>query len=221
MCSVRFINKIPKCIWIIFAIIGVIAIVTISYFIIQSLNSHYEDDETVKEESTEKTKKDNEDFDLEISLRKHRANLEHQREIEKEKNKHRAMTIGIILPICLVITVLICGTIIAIYRKVGVTQPMQSQNQQRNGMEMNEARMTIPKARMEDFITLSNMGFDKKNIAENINKTSSLGQVVDNLMAIDNENAVKRDTNHENETINANIGDVKSADTEMIYLGTI
>ena len=86
-------------------------------------------------------------------------------------------------------------------------------------MEMMEAKITIPKARMDDFITLSNMGFNKKNIAENINKTSTLGQSVEKLMAIDG--TFKEEANNGNEIINANQNDVTSAETEMIYLGTV
>ena len=119
----------------------------------------------------------------------------------------------------MVITALICGTIMVIYCKAGFKKPIQKRNQERDRMEMMETRIAIPKSRMEDFITLTKMGFDKKNIAENINKTRTLGQVVEKLMAIDG--TFEKETNNGNAIINANQIDVISAETEMIDLGTV
>ena len=164
MCNINCLNKIPRSIWILAAILGVIAVTAITYGIIKSLNTHYEEGDDAKEESTEKSKEKVDDFELEIRLRKHKANLEHEREIEKEKNRHKSLTIGIALPICLIIVAMICGTILVIYCKNWNTTKETSQR--KVNMEMVETKIAIPKARLDDFNTLANIGFDKKGIAK-------------------------------------------------------
>ena len=86
MCNINCLNKIPKTIWIVAAILVItIAVTAITYGIVKSLNTHYEERDDAKEESTEQSKEKVDDFELDIRLRKHKANLEHEREIEKEK----------------------------------------------------------------------------------------------------------------------------------------
>ena len=107
-----------------------------------------------------------EDYDIEFNLRKHKDELEYRKEMEMAEKNLKLTKIGIILPIFGVFVTAICCTLIDVYRQ-NFTNALRFQKSyvvtKINDMKPND-KMKLPKLKMNDFHTLLNMGFDKKDV---------------------------------------------------------
>ena len=108
-------KNVPRWLWIIMIIAVIALIIVIAWKINTSLKNTYEKETVAKKERTEKRKDNFKDFEIDFHLRKHAANLKHEKEMTKERQQHELEKLTIALPICLGIVAIICGSVLFIY----------------------------------------------------------------------------------------------------------
>ena len=121
--------------------------------------------------------------EIDFHLKKHDAKLEHEKEMETERNAHTLYKIGLILPCILGVIGTVC---LLIY--LGFIRPkhQRQSNASNNGIP-NESRspntmvnqMYIPKARTSDYNILRTMGYNKKEIVKAITNTTDMEMALD------------------------------------------
>ena len=144
-----------------------------------NLESTFEDDsddkKTVKSEDDDKIK----DFELELHIKKHKAELDHKRQLEMDKHSHQLTKIGILLPSCGIIVFAILGTFI--YYHMKIKKQVNNENGKIKGIKCNDDGLKIPKAKVNDFRELMMMGFEKRKIVKALCETESLDNALDLL----------------------------------------
>ena len=88
------------------------------------------------------------------------------------------------MPVCGVFVTSICLTLIVIYRKNIATLLRAKSNVKVEAQHSKpNDRLKLPKSKINDFKTLINMGFDKKDIVTALNETKTIGFALDRLTA--------------------------------------
>ena len=191
MCNRNYamcVRNTPKSVLILIATLIAIICGIIAYFAISSqIAVEIVETKTDKDERKDKeeTKAEKEDFELDLHLGKHRQDLEHKRLMEKDRLEHVESKINMILPICAIIVIAICGSILLVFFKdkippckrtgknPGATRTLET--------ELNPNPIAIPKSRLDEFKQLIKMGYEVNEICEAINKTPSIGFALDRL----------------------------------------
>ena len=187
MCNhtlLRFRKQNPICFALIITMIITLLIIVIALIVygIQNIGTSFENESDIKKTEKEKDKDKVEDVDIEFHIKKHKAELEHKKEMDAAEKSHELLKIGIILPVCGIFVTALCLTLIVIYRKNIATLFRAKSNVKVEAQHSKpNDRLKLPKSKINDFKTLINMGFDKKDIVTALNETKTIGFALDRL----------------------------------------
>ena len=227
MCSRNtslYFRNMPK--WLIIAITLLIITIAglIAYYIVTNITRSYEKDSIDSAKDNEVTKGEVDDYKLNIHLEKHRANLEHERMVMKEHQEHEMAKINIILPICAVIVMIICGSCLMVYFKDKLPKLGNSatiNKKLKPDMEVKMKPASIPKLRMDDFNQLIKFGFDVDDAASAINASNSFSSALDHLAIRNNTSKmIGNETGKEKTNADSENG-IQTLKTEYVFIGDV
>ena len=141
-------------------------------------------------------------------------------ELKSKNDRYNQGKINIVLPICAVIVIAICGSILLVFFKDKIP-PCKRTGKNPGAIrtlktELNPNSIAIPKSRLDEFKQLIKMGYEVNETCEAINKTPSIGFALDRL----NMKNVTLDNKNENDGKTKNDGnEIKNADSEYIFIG--
>ena len=162
-----------------FIIAIICVIILIAYAIMANMGSTFEDESDDKKMEKNEDKDKIKDFELELHIKKHQAELDHKRQLELDKHSHQLTKIGILLPSCGIIVFAILGTLI--YHHMKNKKQVNIDNGKIQGIKFNDDSFKIPKAKVNDFRELMIMGFEKRKIVKALCETESLDNASDLL----------------------------------------
>ena len=140
--------------------------------------------------------------------------------MEKGRLEHVESKINMILPICAIIVIAICGSILLVFFKnklppckrtgknPGATRTLET--------ELNPNPIAIPKSRLDEFKQLIKMGYEVNQTCEAINNTPSIGFALDRLNM---KNATPDNKNKNDGKTKTDGNEIKKADAEYIFIG--
>ena len=175
-------KNVPRWLWIIMIIAVIALIIVIAWKINASLKNTYEKKSVEKEERKEKRKDNFKDFEIDFHLRKHAANLKHEKEMTKERQQHELDKLTIALPICLGIVAIICGSVLIVYFKYKLPKMRNGVKSHVPEIDLESNPMPIKSSKMDDFERLMQMGYDPKDVIDAINHSDSIGPALKRLI---------------------------------------
>ena len=197
--------------------LAVIFIGVIAYYIASNLTSSFEKDEIETTTDNEVIKGSENDFNLNIHLEKHRANLEHERKLTKDKHEHEMAKINIILPICVIIVLIICCTCLAILFKDKVPNVKGGKKDAKMEVEHKCKKVAIPKSKIDDFNQLIKLGFEINDSVNAINSSDSFGSALD-FLAMNNKDTNQKVINDGKNVKTSLENEIKTVKTDYIFI---
>ena len=132
--------------------------------------------------------------------------------------------INIILPICAVIVMIICGSCLMVYFKDKLPKFGNGGTVNRKSKPNMEVKMkpaAIPKLRMDDFNQLIKFGFDIDDAVSAINASNSFSSALDHLAMRNNTSKmIGNETGKEKTNADSENG-IKTLKTEYVFIGDV